>query len=159
MDIQQWLDIRKVLYNDVLEFLDGKEENDIITIFEKYITKNNDGFEELLHLILKISKYHHRNSNFRAKITEIILFLSKELKERYSNFEIFNFFKHDKQILLILFENGIITSDSSIVNIVSNENPKYSSYYEFFYPEMKSPIEKEKIEKIQNDACLMRRDE
>ena len=75
MDVQQMLDRKKDLQCNILEFFDDDENNDFILEYldSKNIHENTNEIKELLHLLLKISKYHYRNTGFRDKITKIIL--------------------------------------------------------------------------------------
>ena len=136
MDVQQMLDRKKDLQCNILEFFDDDENNDFILEYldSKSIHENTNEIKELLHLLLKISKYHYRNTGFRDKITKIILHYKNEILQSFSNYEIFNFFKHDKQILLILFENKILIADSTISDVIQSN---FNKYCDFFYPELK----------------------
>ena len=132
-------------------------------------------FNYLLHLLLKLSKNHFRQPTFFSKIEQILTFFTEDIKQTFTNSELFDFFKLNKRILLFLFTNNIITIDQSIVDfIVSkanlkrrlffiNRNPtkefleerkrkindlKYADYYHYFYPEIESFINEDKRTEI-----------
>lgn len=62
--------------------------------------------------------------------------LKTEIQNQLTNFEIFDIFKENKRILLILFEEKIITADKEMATVLTQ--PLYTNrfYYFFFFPEL-----------------------
>ena len=58
----------------------------------------------LLHLISKISKYHHRNHNFISNIEKKFENIWERYQKKFTNSEIFKIFKGSKRIFLFLLE-------------------------------------------------------
>ncbi|KAK8842396.1 hypothetical protein M9Y10_025979 [Tritrichomonas musculus] len=107
--------------------------------------KNHEEYEIFLRLLNKISKNHQRNPDFFNKIEQIIDYLKPSIIEIFSNTEIFNIFKKNKLILLLLFSKKIMTIDSNIFHYFSQsiENIHY------FYPEIKPFLKQDAIDFIE----------
>ena len=153
MKILEYIESKKELYDLLMQFIDNKDEivedylfQDFIDTLEKQkILHDQEELSMLLHLISKLSKSHCRYFNFFEKIGKIFTEIKDNIQKNFSNFEIFNFFKKDKRILLFLFENDMISVDKSIYNFILNENSAKCSFFcHFFYIE----IEKFKKEKL-----------
>ena len=112
------------------------------------IKENKNELKGILHLISKIAKYHQRTKSFFGKIEKILQIFESEIKENFSNLEIFNIFKSNKRVLLFLFECQIIIPEKSICNIITNEKFKMMNYPEYFFKEFEKFYDKELKEKI-----------
>ena len=136
MKIQEYINQQKELYNLFLAFIENEGEtnndfNNLITFIQKHkYTESKEELKGFLRLILKVSKNHHRHPNFCKKIEQIIMQFSKEIKQKYSNHEIFGIFKSDMKILLFLFTTKMIESDEYI----AHELIKKRSFSLFFSP-------------------------
>ena len=157
--MQDYINKLKDLYQTLLEFLENDDDynDDIKTItsfFENQkILFNRMEFMEFLYLISKISKYHNDNKgSFNNKIQEILLFYKEDLKKKFSNKEIFNFFKSNKRILLFLIKKEIITVDETIANLLCLKYEFKSDH--FFYPEIKPFICKTFQDRIEENAII-----
>lgn len=126
----------KPIQNIIHEFLKNEEfEEDN---FQKLINYNNSQkissnpkeLKLLLHLLSKFSNNHHRTHNFFVKIGRILTFYQSEIKNFFTNFEIFDIFKNNKRILLFLFEEKIVIPDIYIYYVISS-----NSYKEKYYPQ------------------------
>ena len=156
MEIQQYIDRKKVIQSKILEFIDDESnaeedyQNFINSINNIEIEKNSDELQSILYLISKISNNHHRSSNFFSKIEKILLFLQNFIQINLSNSQIFSIFKSSKRILLFLINEKIITVNSSIIDEMKNDRFKKRNYCQFFYPEIESffQTDKKSIEKI-----------
>ena len=143
MNIQEYLKEMKNIQNHLLIFLD--EDNDKEN-YEKLIDKLNEiqihddqhKLKALFHLITKISNNHHRLPNFFNKIDQILQIFLDDIKNYYSNTEIFHIFKSNKRILLFLIEQKIIYFDEYIIKKITT-TPKYIKYKypQYFSPEIK----------------------
>ena len=89
------------------------------------ITDNKYDFKLLLRFILKIANNHHRTPNFFRKLERIIQIIEGEMKQQFSNLEIFKLFESNKRILLYLIQNQILAVDESIASIMKKLQLKY----------------------------------
>ena len=137
-----FLEKMRTIQKLILEFLDSEEENesnfDDLTKLLSFQPEQLDiqELKSILYLISKISKNHHRGPFFLRKIKKIIIHLKEAVKQTFSNIEIFNFFKKNNLILLLLIKEDILMFDS----IISN---KISEYKFYFYPEIRKIDENE----------------
>lgn len=94
-------------------------------------------------MLLKISKNHHRSQDFFLKIEQITSYLEEDIKNNFSNEDLFDFFKNDKKFLMSLFKKKIIIIDEKISQHLASSDEL------FFYPEIKSFINEENKKKIE----------
>ena len=126
-----------------ISFLDESgdaEENygNLITSFKNHtISKDQIEFKSFLHFVSKIANNHYRTNKFLDKIMQIINFFSSEIKDFFSNSEIFQIFKSNKLILLFLFESKILTLDYSILKQIREGKYANYNYHKYFAPEIK----------------------
>ena len=131
----EYLKKMKTIQNTMLEFLDDEEENqelfdDLSKLlnFQQEFPDINE-LKKILYLIYGISRDHQRKPFFFDKIKKIILLLKNEIKQTFSNAQIFRLFINNKAILLILIDESILTLDSNILQEIKYEE-------KFFYPEI-----------------------
>ena len=80
MEIQNYIDNRQKLYEELLIFIEKDEINQddfsrlIKHIKLQKIPDNSDVFKSFINLINIISKNHHRNSQFLNKIEQILTY-------------------------------------------------------------------------------------
>ena len=157
MELQEYLEKKKTIQHNLLDFLekdDDTEENYqnlIKLISDQKITKDRQELKSFLYLISKISNNHHRTINLFDKIEKIIQFLVNQIKQTFSNDEIFDIFKNNKKILLFLIEQKIIKVDKSISSIMVL--PKYEklNYPSFFLNEIKKNGKNPKIKQLNKE--------
>ena len=106
------------------------------------ILNKSQEFKHFLCLLLYISNNHHRFPGFFDKILQIFLFYEKEIKQTFSNQELFTIFMNNMYLLLILFQKGIISVDESISNL-------------FFFSEGKPFLSIEKVKIIENELLTI----
>lgn len=156
MSIQEYLEKMKNIQKYLLEFIENEdkyEENyqNLIKIFDdNKIQKNRYDLKALLHLIVNIANNHYRGQNFFSKIEKIILLFEEEIKNYFTNTDIFNIFETNKRLLLFLIQNKILNFDKQIAKTINYFRYKYSDYQKYFAPEIK-PYLKE----IQNESYLL----
>lgn len=122
MGIEEYISEKKKLYYLILAYIDNDDDNDSLEDFlslinfieSKKIHENEKEIKNFLVLLLKIAKNRKCDGKFIFKFIQIIKKLEKAIKQTFSNYDIFIFFKGHKKILLQLFENQIITFDESI---------------------------------------------
>lgn len=103
-------------------------------------------------MIILITHYKIEYENLLHKIFQILQYHINEIKQTFSNSEIFNIFESNKLILLFLFENKVITIDNDICHILmSKSEVNGNRHCHFFYPEIKEFVGEEKSQNILND--------
>ena len=160
--IRKYIKEKKELYNSLMIYLESSENSkqdfqNLIDIFtNQKEEKSKAKLEKIIQLITGIANNHHRNEFFFKKIYQIIDQLKDEIKQTFSNIEIFKLFQENKKILLFLFKNKIIAIDDTICKemIYTNE-ANGNRYCHFFYPEIKEFISKQEIEEIKNELLLI----
>ena len=137
----------KEIQNHILEFLDSETEDqpnfDNLSQIIKSQTSHLEvqKLKSFLNIISKIVENHHRSPFFFEKINQIILLMKDEIKQTFSNIEIYNFFKNNKRMLLLLISEDILIFDK----IISRETSKNKEY---FYIENNKLKQKEEAIKI-----------
>ena len=137
MEINEYINQSKELYDILLEFIECEDNN------EQYFKQLTDYFkaQEKLTLILKIlsslSSNHNRNTYFIQKIEEILLYYQNEIKQTFSNLDMTQFFIDNKIILLFLITKEIITVDEIITHYLIQINDTKSDKKLLHYFSMK----------------------
>lgn len=150
IDIQRYFALKNEIYNNFISFVECENDIDIyyqilIDFLEIHaIQENREDMKLFLRLISKVAKNTFRKSNLFEKIEKIILHFENEIKQTFSNWEIFTFFKKQKRILLFLFEKRIINVDNAIAQYFLQKNDFY------FFHEIKFFIENKKKEIIES---------
>lgn len=143
MNVPEFLTKLKVFQNQLIKFIENKENTDenyqsiLNILFDQQIINDIYVFKLTLHLIVNISNNRHRNLNFFDKIDQILRFLKNKISERMSNSEIFTIFKSSKRLLLFLIEEEIIKVDEYIVKNMTLNDFVDKNYPEYFAPEIK----------------------
>ena len=123
----------KTVQEAILESLNDENDQllaDLLNILEEQKKRNNSQeLKSILYLISKIVQNHHRNIFFLDKIKKILDILKPEIKQTFSNNELYHIFNENKLILLHL-----IGSDFLIIDNFICEN--LSKYDDFFLPEI-----------------------
>lgn len=131
--IQDYFNGMLVIYNQLLAFLDEEKDEEanytklINSLNQIKIKEDRSKLREFLHLILSISNDHHRTANFFEKIEKILTNFVSEMKNFYSEEEIFNVFKDNFRLIYFLVNEKVINLDSTILNLV-----KHGQYGQFF---------------------------
>ena len=157
MSIQDYLEKMKEVQKRFLNFIESEtdvEENyqNLVTLLKDIkILQNKDKIESILWMINRISENHYRHTDFYRKITQVLHFLLKNNKQALTNNEVFNVFKHNKRILLLLIDEKFIEMDSSIANEILNYPYQFANYPKYFYFEIKPFINDKKSIEIYNE--------
>ncbi|KAK8845031.1 hypothetical protein M9Y10_021207 [Tritrichomonas musculus] len=147
-EIQNYINEFNELYNTLLTFLEDSEYNDdnfnnlneIIKLQEFDI--NKDKFLQFLQILISISNNHHRGHTFFSKIKQIILNYQEQIKQFFSNIEIFRLFQTNFLIMHHLIKNKILTIDEEIIfQLFQSKNSMNIHLCNFFYPQLKKYIE------------------
>ena len=95
MEIQEYLEKIKKIYNCTLEFIESNEDmeenyHNIINIIENQNIQNNQSdFKIFLNILSNISDNHHRTPYLFNKIERFIKLFKSEIMKYFTNFEIF----------------------------------------------------------------------
>lgn len=146
--IEQYIKQIKKIHKRFLRFIDDEfsmEDNyqKIISLIDalNYRGKKHD-IEIILYLISDVSNNHHRERSFFIKIEKILNFIKDDIKNHFTNKQVFHIFKHNKRVLLYLIKEEIITIDNYIYSKISSTkyNKIENEYLIYFYPEIKHLI-------------------
>lgn len=153
MDIQNYLEEMKDFQKNLLEYLDDEAEeienvNIISYIQEQFNSKNTLEIKETLQLILNIVNNHHRTPNFWVKIDKFFSSIKESIKQTLSNFEIFDFFKSNKRILLFLIKESVLQVDQSIIDVINDSKYWNEQYIKYFLIESRPFISAELFDEI-----------
>ena len=144
MTIQQHLDRNKYNQKSFIEYLDQKNIVDYDVLYQYFneIRFKGTRFELgiILELISVVADNHHRNPNFFTKIETVLLQFKDVIKEKFTNYEIFQKFRNNKRVLLILFKHEILTADEYIAEKLLNDKGQKSDCQLYFYPELQDFI-------------------
>ena len=106
MHINQYISNKKKIQKLILVYIESNDESSVsyqnlIHFFQtEKILGDREKLREYFHFISKICKNHHRHTNFISNIEQILLYLFENIKQSFSNSEIFHLFKSNKIILL-----------------------------------------------------------
>lgn len=120
-------------------FFDGDDDKNfqaLLNFFENAkVFQEKKKFITALRFISRFSSNHHRSSNFVSKIDKILSQFQPFCQQHCTNTEIFDIFKENKLILLILFNKKILLPDTEIYSIITSDSYKKRNYPEYFYKE------------------------
>ena len=125
---------------DFIEKEDNNEENFQnleILIDELQIKENKYFIISIFHLIIEIANNHNRSSNFFEKLEKIINIFKNEIKQNFSNDQIFDFFKSNKRLLLFFIEEKMIIFNDYIYKEIMSSSFKLMKYPRYFAKEIK----------------------
>lgn len=147
MQIKEYLSNKKNFYEVFCAYIEREDESkDELAKLKEYISSNKNNKNELLSFLNLLQKYitnHHCDSFLSRKVEQIIKNYFKEIKQSFSNFEIFSIFKDNKKIILFLLKEGIITIDEYVFSAMLNRKETNGvNYCHFFYPELKNQFSK-----------------
>lgn len=132
--MQEYITEMKLIHKNILDFVDSDE--DLESKYEELgrvlnptqIKKNKFGLIEILYIILCIANKHYRSYNFFDKIERMLLLLKEDIKNTFTNNEIYDFFQTNNRILLFLLQEKLLTIDKYVHeaihrNILINNTP------------------------------------
>ena len=150
MDIREYLEQKKKLYDAFMDFLDNEnddslENNEVLVniLDDLKQAKDKEEIKSFFRLIIQVSHNHHRNDYFDGKIEQILEYFTDIIQQILNDTETLNIFKSNKRILLFLFTKKIIHINEPILDYIINNG----AYRHFFYPEVKSHIKEEERKK------------
>ena len=141
-----------------MTFIENDDDNpddfqNLVQIIEKLHLKNDPiEFKAFIHLLSKITKNHQSCQQFFGRIEQIFDCLKTDIKQTFSDLEIFHIFKNNKRILLLLFQKQILIPDDTIINFIKTKTDKNDTKYRhYFYPEIKPYINDDLIRMIEGE--------
>ena len=161
--MKRYIESVKELQNIFYEFIECNNDDDNIENFQRLINylenlgsldnlENQSKIEEFLYLIQKVTNNHHQEPKFFDNVEKILFYFRKQIKQTFSNLNLFNFFKKNKQILLFLFEKEIITLDDNIIDSIFSMKLR-DEYIVYFSPEIKPLIDLDKQKMIEEELA------
>lgn len=132
MEVQKYVDQKKKSYNLIFSFLINENSTNSNILFQNFVesqnySKDKEEFLMFLRFLSKIAKNHCRFPAFNSKIERLLKYYSDQMKQTFTNSEIFQIFKQNKLILLFLFKQNIISADEIIVHNILDISAKYVS--------------------------------
>lgn len=106
----------------------SKEENteeeslEASLLLKDIFNQEKEELEEFLKIICSITNNHRRYHNLYQKAEEILFHYSVQIKQTFTNQEIFQIFKNNKRILLFLFQQKIVIPDQSIFHFITEKS-------------------------------------
>ena len=136
IDFKKYIEMYSSLQTAILNYLDEEKsnDNDFSNIHQFFDNSKAQGkgldIKNILHFLRIIINNHHRNSHFFSRIGQILLYFKDEIKQTFSNLEIFEYFSENRRIQLFLIENQMVEVDESII-----KNLTQPSNINYFWPE------------------------
>ena len=156
MEIQEYIDQRRQIYDLFLTFIDSKEEEsqsyaNLIEYLElKNIKKNTKESTYFIQLILHISENHNRRVDFFGKIEKILLYFSDFITSNFQSFDFFDIFQTNRRIVLFLLENKLIPEESfTILSIFKQKDQNKLRFRHLYYSALKLYVGKRKRKRLE----------
>lgn len=141
----------KILQTLLLNFIDEEEDSEkcykeFINHLEKIKIKESlNDVQRILEIIINISNYHHRYSNFYCKIDRLLLYFKDEIMQIFSNkkeiagyntnINLYKFFSNDRLLLFLLKEKMLFINKELIIQFIESNKL-------YFLPEIIDFIDK-----------------
>lgn len=141
MSIQDYIEKMKNIHRNLLCFLDESHDEEehyqnlIQILKDQKISENRHELKTLLYMLSKISNHHCRENHLFEKIEKIYKIFENDIKEKFTNYEIFKISKGNKKLLQFLFDENILTIDEMIENDLIKTKKKLSDFFIFLFPE------------------------
>lgn len=129
--------IHQYILHNYLESDDYENTLQSFSIIFPGIRENKHKLKCTLHIIAKMANNHYRSEDFWPKIEKILLFFKENIKQSFSNEEIFTIFKSNKRIILFLLNNNILNPQKTFLLHLSIQKYKNHKYFIFLFNEFK----------------------
>ncbi|KAK8839366.1 hypothetical protein M9Y10_032302 [Tritrichomonas musculus] len=154
--IIKYIDEKNELYDHIISFLDNSSDEEEDYFFQKYKEDDQEEFKHFVQLIASIANNYHRNETFLPKIFMIIDNYKDQIKQTFSNSDIFDIFKDNKLIILYMIEKNILEIDRNIfLQMESKIEKNGNRYLHFFYPELKEFLGEERTKEIEEELLSL----
>ena len=106
--IQEYIDQQKSIQKGILGFINhnvGEKVyylNLLKVLDDPSIHKSQSELSTTLRLLLDLANNHHRMPDFFKKIEQILIIFKDDIKQNFSNFDLFNICKKNKEILTVV---------------------------------------------------------
>ncbi|KAK8889715.1 hypothetical protein M9Y10_034468 [Tritrichomonas musculus] len=162
MNVQKYLDEMKNFQITLLKYLDHDNDqqsylNLVTFVKDQMNRKCPEEIKETFQLIVNIANNYHRQPGFFDKIDQLLLNIKDEIKQTFSNFDIFTIFKSNKRILLFLLKETILEIDQQIFDVINDNDYWSESYVKYFYFECKPFIPTKLLEELESDLSKIDR--
>lgn len=150
--MQEYVGYMKEIQENLLKFIQNEDEGSNYNLLIENITnilEDKHKKIEILSLISEISNHHHRSNLFFDKMYQLIQSLKVQnflqdldldLDSDLDSYRLFNIFKENKMILLILIKQNILKIDQLLADEMIDEKNDKLKFKEFFYPELKQVL-------------------
>ncbi|KAK8896930.1 hypothetical protein M9Y10_014856 [Tritrichomonas musculus] len=121
MEIEEFVEKKKELYSTLLDFIETSDdfENELSTliqVFEKQeILQDRVETLNLFNLISTLEENHYRTVAFYEKFEQLFNYIIKEKQFSISNSDLFQIYKNNKRMLLLLLEKNFLIPDELIL--------------------------------------------
>ena len=100
MEIQEFLIKMTNIQNALLHFIESEPnetnfQNFVKLVEDNQIQKDRQKFHSFLYLLNKVSNNHNRNTDFISKFEKILNYYASDIKQTFSNTEIFHIFDNN----------------------------------------------------------------
>ena len=153
MEIELLIQKKKEIYCSLIDFIENTDFESLIEIFEKHsIIKDKEEIIHTLQLLSKISDKHHRLPDFIDKLSKIIQYLIRDKKAQIPDYKIYEIFKNNKRILLLLLKQGFIQpNEEIIIDIMETEDKNNFPYSHYLYSGLKTFIDENQTKMIESE--------
>ena len=137
--MQEYVGYMKEIQENLLQFIQNEDEGSNYNLLIENITnilEDKHKKIEILSLISEISNHHHRSNLFFDKMYQLIQSL-KDIFKDLGSYRLFNIFKENKMILLILIKQNILEIDKLLADEMIDKKNDKLKFKQFFYPELK----------------------
>lgn len=136
--LQEYIKKNRKIQKNLIKYLNEDEDSEFYfdklnQILKTYkIQEDKYELKTVLHLISNISKNTHRSLDFFQKIERVLTIFLEDIKNYFTNYEIFNTFRGSKRILLFLIKQNIMIPDKTISNIIIKSKYMFKYYPHYF---------------------------
>lgn len=140
ISIEEYVQQKQKLQNHLFTYIDSEDDsgdeykNLIKMIDEQHIRQNKKELKEFLLLLNSVSNNYHRTPTFSQRFEQLYKVLSDDIKNHFTNEEIYDLFNDNKLSLYLLTHTNAFTIDSTIGQKIKD---KGSKFFGFFIPEIK----------------------
>lgn len=125
MAAQACLNMLREIQNHFLEYIDKDDDEKNLQILSKAIDdnkirENRSLLKMLMLLIYQIGTFYPHGNNFFNKITQVILIIKDDIIKTFSPGELINLLSPNSRLILILFDEKIVTVDEQIAENLSS---------------------------------------
>ena len=143
MSVQQYREKLIDIRENIIDYIRNEESSEIETqqiiqyLDDQKLKEKRYELNDFLRFIVQLVNTHQRTFDFFTKIEKILNHYKDDIKQTFTNNEIFNIFERNKHLLLYLIKEGILTIDNRIANIFTKDRYKKFDYPSYFWPEIK----------------------